>query len=195
MKFNIHSHLQKRPLSWSALASFEWNPEDWYRSYVLGEKQFSREMEFGSYVDKRIQTDSKFLPDLPRYALMQHKMKTSFGKIPLVGIPDGLDFDVLHLADFKTGKKAWDQKRADETGQLTFYLLLLWLTNNVKPEQFKCYIHWLPTKENGDFSITLIEPVKIHTFETKRTMRDLLDFGKRINSTVKLMNAYANNHA
>jgi hypothetical protein len=184
----------KRPLSWSGISSFEYDPEQWYEKYVLGEKPSSKEMTFGSIVDKKIQDDPYFLPKVPRYPLMQFPLKATFNKIPMVGFPDGLDLENMKLADYKTGKAKWDQKRADETGQLTMYLFLLYIVKKVKPEEFKCYIHWLPTKENGDFSITLINENDVQTFETKRTMRDLLEFGARINTTVKAMNEYLQSH-
>ncbi len=180
----------KRSLSWSSISSFKYDKEKWYDSYILGIKQTSREMDFGSVIDKRIQKDPTFIPLLPRYPLMQHKMEVMFGGIPLIGYPDGLDIDKPTLADFKTGKVPWTKKRADETGQLTMYLLLLFITKKIKPEEFKCLIHWLPTQENGDFSISLVDENVFHTFETKRTMTDVLKFGNLINETHKEMVAF-----
>ena len=111
-------------------------------------------MAFGSMIDKRIQEDSSFLPELPRYEHMQYKMKVMYDGIPLVGIPDGLNLTgKKELADFKTGKKAWDKQRTDETGQLTFYLLLLYISEKLRPEDFDCYIHWLPTQEKETFQM------------------------------------------
>jgi len=183
-----------RPLSWSAISSFEWNPEQWYQSYVLGIRTTSPEMEFGSYVDKRLQKDPTFLPDVPRYPLMQHLMEAKFGKIKLKGLPDGLDLDNFILADYKTGKKAWDLKRTQETGQLKMYLLLIWLTEKIPPEKFTCRIHWLPTCVKPDLTIGLIEPCVCQTFEVKITMQDILEFGVRINKTYAAMQEYAANH-
>lgn len=185
---------RKRAFSWSAKSSFDYDPKQWYDTYVLGKQQFSKEMTFGSNIDKRIQEDPKFLPTIPRYPLMQHKMKATLGKIPLVGVPDGLDFKNYLLADYKTGKNAWDQKRADETGQLTMYLLLIYETEKIKPEKFRCFIHWLPTQDNGDFSISFHDSLKPITFETKRTMTDLIRFGKSINATYKAMIKYCENY-
>lgn len=187
---------KKRPLSWSAISSFEYDKEQWYRSYILGEKQTSKEMTFGNIVDKRIQNDPSFLPEVPRYPLMQHRMKVSFNGIHLVGVPDGLDLKNFHLADFKTGKKAWDKKRANETGQLTMYLFLIYISEKIPPEKFKCLIHWLPTKDASDFSIQFRDiPCLPVTFETKRSMADILKFGDRINKTVKAMQEYVDNYS
>lgn len=199
--FDIMVFLEGRPLSWSAISSFEWSPEQWYQTYFKGIRQSSPEMTFGSKVDSRIQKDPKFLPSLRRYKYMQHKMKVSYAGIPLVGIPDGLEMEITkELADYKTGVKPWDQARADETGQLTFYLFLLYISYRHKPEDYRCRIHWLPTvkTENGNFDV-VIEFVpdidsNIKTFETKRTMVDLLAFGERIKKTVAAMQEYVRNH-
>lgn len=198
--FDIYEYLQNRPLSWSAMSSFEYDPEQWFVSYILGVKSHSKEMDFGSYVDKRIQSDKTFLPSLPRYDEMQYKMRVVFNGIPLVGIPDGLNIRIPEKrlgADYKTGKKVWDQARADETGQLTFYALLLFISKKFKPESFDWMIHWMPTRENGSFQIEFVPNIEkeIKTFHTKRTMNDLLQFGMRINRTVEAMQEYVRNHA
>lgn len=184
--------LKKRPVSWSFISSFEWSPEQWFDTYMLGKRSSSKEMEFGSMVDKRIQEDPAFLPMLERYAIMQHPMKASLGDIPLIGYADHFDRAGFRVKDDKTGKKAWDQKRADDTGQLTMYCLLLWLTEKIPPEKLRLYIEWIPTKEAGDFSIQFRDkPVVPVIFETKRTMGDVLKFGNRIKTTLVAAEAYA----
>lgn len=199
-----------RPISWSFISSFEYDPEQWYQSYVLNKRSTSKEMTFGSMVDKEIEINSKYLPDVVRYPIMQHKMRAKLGKIELVGIADtylpfkGSRYEASKLGcsplaalrDYKTGKKPWNQKRADETGQLTMYCLLLWLTEKIRPEDVELYIDWLPTKETGDFSIQFKDrKVRPYTFKTKRTMRDVLEFCTRIERTLILAEAYCQNHA
>lgn len=192
-KFNIRDIYHKdRPLSWSAISSWEFSPEQWYDKYVCGIKQESKEMAFGFWVDTKLQVDPLFLPQVERYPIMQHGMRVSFDGIPLIGYADGWDPDTLRLKDDKTGKKKWDKKRADETGQLTCYAFLLYLTEKIKPQDLQLYISWLPTVENGDFSIGFrddpVVPVVLHT---SRTMLDILQFGGRIKTTLALMEAYA----
>lgn len=197
-KFNIYEFLKTRPLSWSAISSFEWNPEQWFDTYILGNRQTSKEMTFGSFIDKQLEENPAFMPHIIRYPIRQHKMCAKLGKIPLIGIADTVLLPSGPLArktavrDYKTGKKAWDQKRADETGQLTFYGLLLWLCEGIKAEEIDFYIDWMPTQEGGDFAISLIDDTVVRTFHTKRTMVQVLMFGKRIQDTVKAMELYAN---
>lgn len=211
---NYKTFDKKRPVSWSFISSFEYNPEQWYENYVLGIKSTSKEMTFGSSIDLKLQDDPKFLPHVVRYPIMQHKMEAKFGKVPLIGVADtyrpkgyqevfkvGERMEVggflpASLRDYKTGKKAWDQKRADETGQLTMYCLLLWFTEKIQPEHVDLYIDWLPTKEGGDFAICFRDNnVKAFTFKTRRTMQQVLEFGQRIHKVLAEAEAYCKSHA
>lgn len=223
-------------MSWSGISSFEWNPRQWYDKYVVHGKckrddpekgiiaicvvvgfadpecpvvKKTIELEFGSYIDKRIQDDPTFLPELVRYPVLQHEMTGMFNKIPLLGFADTfrpasngvtlekkrVDFDPKKhykpaIRDYKTGRKPWDQKRADETGQLTMYLFMLYLRDKIQPEDVECYIDWLPTHiEEG--KIAFIKEGDIRTFKTRRTMQQVLEFGQRIKDTWEKMEEYA----
>lgn len=183
---------EMKRMSWSAISSFEYDPEQWYQQYYLGIKTDSKEMAFGRKIDERVQVDPKFIPTLRRYKHMQHRMEVIFDGIPLIGVADGFEeLKRAALGDYKTGKKAWDQKRTDEAGQLTMYGLLLWLTIKLRPEKVDFYIHWLPTTETNDFRIEFRDrPVVPVTFKTQRTMRQLLEFGVRIKKTEAAMRKY-----
>lgn len=187
-----------RPLSWSAISSFEYDPEQWYKKYVLKEEDpASKEMLFGSLIGKQLEKNSSFLPSIIRHSKMEHCFKVTFGKIPLVGYADSFcTITNRKLAEYKTGKKAWDQKRVDEHGQLTMYCLMNYITEKISPEEIDITLIWMPTQENGDFTISFVEPIEenIKIFKTKRTMQDILKFGARIKSTVKAMEEYAQNH-
>lgn len=184
-----------RPLSWSAISSFEYDPEQWYAKYVLKQEQLpTHEMLFGSAMGQQIAADDKFLPELPRGLIYEHEMRTTFGGIPLIGFADSYSpKEVLH--EYKTGKRAWDQKRVDGHGQLDMYLLMLLNIEGVRPETLDVWLHWLPTEQNGDFSIQFCMPFKVHSFKTKRTTRQVLEFGTRIKSTYKAMQEYTKSHA
>jgi hypothetical protein len=197
--FDIYKFLEKRPLSYSAVSCFadpQWgSPEKWYDTYILGKRQSSKELTFGTMIDKLIQEDPTFCPQLPRYPHMQYQLDVVYKDIPMTGKPDGLDLDNFILADYKSGRNPWDKKKADTTEQLTAYLLFIYLKHKIAPEKFTCKIHWIPTKYTHDFKITYrdkdIVPV---TFETKRTMLDLLKFMGKVESTVKAMQAYVRQH-
>jgi len=189
---------KKRPQSWSSFSAFWWNQEEWFNRYVLHYDQtVTRELEFGKAFAKSIEDGTCKVPELMRHLTgkKEHPFNVMFGKIPLVGYAD--DFDPVtfrRLEEVKTGKKPWDQKRVDEHGQIDMYLLMNLITNKVKPEEVACRLHWLPTQENGDFSISFIEPVKVHTFETARTTRQVLNFGMKINKTYRDMEEFVKSH-
>lgn len=183
-----------RPLSWSAISSFEYDPEQWYEKYVLGKPTpFSVEMDFGKRVGESFCTDKPMAP-VTKYEIMEHGITVPYADIKLIGFFDSYDPTNYKIREYKTGKKAWDQKRADTHGQIDMYLLLLWLNNKIPPEKVQIHIDWYPTELRGDFSIGFIEPLKIQTFETKRTMLQVLQFAQRIKNTVKAMETYCEAH-
>lgn len=211
IKFSIYEFLKTRPLSWSALSSFEYDPEQWYRRYYLGiESEKSAEMEFGSMIGKRLESDPTFLPQIPRQSKMEHKFVTELDfsewdgnelvkekKIPIIGYADSFcGKTYLFLEEYKTGKKSWDQKRADKHGQVEFYLLMNLFINRIQPQDVKCRITWMPTWKDEKGVIRFLEPIekRIKTFETKRTMRQIMIFADRIRENVEAMERYVNNH-
>lgn len=197
-----------RDLSWSQCSCFEnpdypeySDPERWYRQYVLNQKDPpTPQLEFGSMIDKKIQNDPTFLPELERFPKAQYEMKatllTNSGKIRLIGFADGWDHNPLkyRLKDDKTGAAPWNQARADKTGQITWYLLELRLMHGIKPEQVQCQIDWIPTQQNADLSISLVKPTVIQTFYTKRTTTDILKMASWIETVRNKMIEYAKNH-
>ena len=186
----------KRPLSYSSINSFEYNKERWYETYILGKRQSSRQLTFGSKIDLMLQNDPNFLPQIPRDGLLQHEMVVSFNGIKLIGKPDFINLEKYILRDFKTGVVKWDKKRADETDQLTMYLFIVYIKYKIPPENFKCYIDWMPTEESGDFEIRFVEPIEqnIQQIETSRTMQDIAKFGVKIKKIIKEMEKYVKNH-
>ena len=183
-----------RPFSWSQLSSWEYDKEQWYRKYVLRQQDpETPEMRFGKEFAKSVEDGVDSIPGF--IAALQrkkeHKFLVRFGKLRLVGFADAFcDETFLALDEIKTGKKAWTQKRVDSHGQFDMYLLMNWITNKIMPEQVRCRLWWIPTEERGDFTICFKAPVRVHSFETRRTMMQIVAFGSRINQAVKDMEAY-----
>lgn len=189
-----------RPISWSQISSFEYDKEQWYRKYVLKQKQpTTPAMEFGKTVGERIATDTKYLPGIPREKVMEYEFIAVYKGIKLVGYADAFDDAVFRLREYKTGKisKPWTQKRADKHGQITMYLFMKWLNGKITPDRFECSLHWMPTIEAEDGSVSFVEPVEknIKHFYTRRTMKDLREFAKRLEETVAAMDRYCDTHA
>lgn len=193
---------KERPLSWSQISSFEYDPKQWFDKYILGiEQPKTPELEFGSMVGKKLETDPTFLPQIQRHNVMEHEFKCEFGGVKLVGYADSFcTITNRKLAEYKSGVKIWDKSRVDQHGQLTFYALCIYIMYGIKPEDIEIELIWMPTKriEKGDLSVTIefVEPIEenIKVFKTKRTMSDILKFGARIKKDLKEMELYALSH-
>lgn len=187
--------LHSRPISWSNISSWEYDKKQWARKYLdLIKDPPSREMVFGSMIGKKLETDPTFLPQIERHSKMEHEFKASISGITLIGYADTF-CDVTHtkLGEFKTGKKAWDQKRVDEHRQITMYCLMNFIAMKVKPEDVEIKLWWMPTVELEDFSIAFVEPIEenIRSFTTQRTMKDILHFAAYIKKVYAEMEEYA----
>lgn len=186
--------VRNRPLSWSAISQFEYNKEQWFDKYVLGKKlPSSPELEFGKVFADAIEAGKPLAP-VTLLSKVEQPFEVMFGDIPLIGYADTFDHVNKNcIGEFKTGKKTnpWTQNRVDDHGQITMYYLMNFITNKIPPKDMTSFLEWIPTRLNGDYTVTLIEPVVVHHFDTKRSMIDLMKFMRRINDTVKEMESYA----
>lgn len=187
---------RKRPHSWSQHSQFrDYDKEQWYQRYVLGKRMATtKEIDFGSLVDKRIQNDPSYIPKIPRGTSLQHTITLPFGNFSLTGLFDIFDEVITFIGEVKTGKAEWDQERVDKHDQITMYCLLLYLKDNILPDGVKLKLYWLPTCENADFSISFARPFKIHEFETKRSLEQCLNFAAEVVNIRKEMEQYILNH-
>lgn len=189
---------KKRAMSWSSYSSFKYDPERWYKKYILNEREpDTKESIFGKQFADSLERGTCSVSLLTK--ILQNKKEHAFsvmlGEIPLLGYADDFCIKTFReLNEVKTGKKIWTQKRADEHGQFNFYLLMNYITNKIVPEDVHCRLFWLPTVEEGDFSIKFKEPLEIKVFHTKRTMTDILRTAADIKKTWNDMEQYCLNH-
>ena len=213
-----------RPVSWSNISSFAFDAEQWRQKYVVhgkcrgpkdGEPAYceimegyyrscpviatSPQLEFGKKVGERLATDPKYMKHVPRYEAFEYEFGASIGDIPLIGFADGFtkapDSKALHvLGEYKTGKSPWTQKRADEHGQITMYLLMLYLKEKIRPEDVTCFLHWMPTTITPKLQVDFLDKKKVTTFETRRTMTDIIEFAAQVKEVRKQMIRYAAKH-
>lgn len=185
---------KSRPLSWSSISSFEYSKEIWYEKYILGkEEPPSAEMIFGKKIAKCIEDGTCEILGVTDFLQKkkEHKFNVMFSGIPLVGFADAFDENNFKkLDEVKTGKKTWNQKRVNDHRQIDMYLLMNFITNKIKPEDVECTLYWIPTQNNGDFSISFVEPLKVKRFKTKRTLMDILNFGVYIKRIYREMEDY-----
>ena len=181
------------------ISCFEYDKEEWYKRYVLGEQTPpSKEMLFGNKFAKSIEDGTCDYPGL--LAALQPKKEQPFevqlGQLRLKGFADAFDnVNYKVLDEVKTGKKEWNQKRADEHRQIDMYLLMNLITNKVRPEDVTCSVYWCPTEERGDFSVQFVEPRVFKKFVTKRTTAQVLKFASYIQDIHKDMLSYALAHS
>lgn len=203
----------ERAVSWSMISSYKFNKDKWWFKYVYHGKctkefcmianevnefcpvvETSPEMTFGKEIGHKLETDPTYLPQVPRQIVMEYKLSGMWKNMKLIGYADSLDDVVYFLEEYKTGRNAWTQKKADDHEQITLYLLVLYLTKGIRPESFQNRLHWLPTMITQEGKIQFVDPFEHHTFYTTRTLAQCLDFANYIEKVYKEMNEYAENH-
>jgi hypothetical protein len=172
-------------LSWSQLSLWEKDQNLYYQVYIEGLDQFkTKYLELGKRMATTLENgfDEEHDPIfefvatfMPGYPKKEFDIKIEFEGIPLVGKLDGWNEKTMTIGEYKTGKN-WTQNMVDKHGQLTFYALLIWLKYKKLPE--KILLHWAKTEEDLDGTLKLTGDIK--TFSTKRTMKDIIVFSKRI---------------
>ena len=124
-----------------------------------------------------------------------------FNGIKLIGKPDGLDLENKIVGEYKTASRGWTQEMADcvdpmrpyykNGAQLTWYALLLHLTQGWRPEDIRFELTSIPTVwEQGEMPKPTGE---IQTFTTRRTTRDIFDMGKDLTDAWRAIGEYCGN--
>lgn len=185
----MKTFLKKRPLSWSAISSFQFNPEQWYNKYILGkEEPQSEAMKFGKAFGKSCELRKPLAP-VTLYKEVEYPLNVIFSGIPMTGFIDTYE-PHIGFREFKTSNKVWTKDKAENHGQLKMYALMLFIQHKVKPEDLRIHLDCIQTTERGDFKVEFVKPVKVHSYEVKLTMKDILSFGSEIKQTVKQMGEY-----
>lgn len=191
MKYELD---KKRALSWSAISSFEYDPEQWFDKYVLGKKQEETSaMLFGKQIGERLASDPTFMPEVPRLPVYEYKLTARIGDIPLIGYIDAFDKDIPALLEFKTGKK-WDRKKAESHGQIDLYCAMLWAMHKIHPGDLDIKLVWMETEQGGDFSTQFVKGMKPVIFPLKKSMVDVLNMLVRVKKVYAQMLVYTDTH-
>lgn len=188
---------QVRPLSYSQLASFEYDPEQWWRNYVLEQRDpTTPAMAYGTYIGDLIGTPECPIPGLTPPGKKEYALQASLGEIKLVGYCDHFCPDTLVLHENKTSDKPdrWDQNKVHHHGQLTMYALMLFLRDKIKPEDIEMYLNFVPVVRGGDMLYKLPDPPIFHSFPTSRNTMDIMKYSRYILDTVKKMEEYYDSH-
>lgn len=189
---DLHTQLQWGVMSWSMISSWQYDPEQWYKSYYLGIRQPPNKlMQIGIDVGDRLITDPTFLPTLERPDMFEKNLSAVIGNVKITGHIDGWFKNGIDEYKTSLNKNRWDQKKVDEHGQLDFYCLLRYIHEKIRPEDLRLRLWSIPIIEFGDFSWEAQTPV---CFNTKRTFTQVLKFGAYIKQVHKDMTDYIKSH-
>jgi len=186
MKTNI-----KYPVSYSQLSSFEFDPEQWYRRYVLKKRDpATPAMEYGKLVGERLASDPDFLPKVPRGDIYEYELNAKLGDVPYIGYIDAYTpHHTLHEYKTSENKKRWTQATVDAHTQLDMYAMLLYLQHKVRPEDLTIALTYIPVRRKGDFTYECYGEPK--TFQTKRTLSGIMRYATYVEKLLKTMERYA----
>lgn len=144
--------MQIKALSWSEYWLYNNRPDDWYKEYVLGIKsEPSREMILGSIThsafegkewkkelkdkfftanyERTIQKllDGVKIPECTKEVwLGNYRQIYEETNCAMTGRADGVNIRQNLIIEIKTGKGLWNERRANEHEQLTWYSFLYW---------------------------------------------------------------------
>lgn len=184
----------KNYLSWSALNTLENSEEQYRRFYIRGEKMpINQGMAFGKQVADALEKNETtgdivtdlILSQLPRCEFRELKIEAKIpigGEvIPLLSFIDTANGIMSAFKEYKTGTTAWDQKKADNHGQITFYCVVMQALTGKIPDDIE--LIWAPTRKNSSGEMELTG--EIRRFKTKRTTADILKMKIRIKKAWK----------
>lgn len=170
-------------LSYSQMVLVEKSPRGYLEYYIYGEeKRTSRAMAYGSKLADSLENDEEtgdMLLDLmaiqlPKFELMDMPFETTIGgpePVPILIKPDSAKKDLSAFKEYKTGVTKWTQKKADESGQVTFYTMGMYLITGNIPQDIEL-IH-LPTEYDADGRPRVTGDM--HRFPTQRHMSEILN--------------------
>lgn len=173
-------------LSWSQLSLYEKDPNLYYQVYWEGIDQFkTKYLELGKRMADTLENGYDVEHDelfelvavfMPAYPKREFEIKVTHEGIPLVMKLDGWNEATMTLGEYKTGK-CWTQAMADQSGQITMYALGIWKKFKISPKKIKIFLHWAKTEEDEYGELKLTGDIK--TFETKRSLADLILFSEQ----------------
>lgn len=193
----------KRYLSYSEMRSYEYGEHEYVNRYLLGvypepnidmklgtiihrtienpEYPWLQEMRAEGFSKSKIMKIRKLINKMYKKRPVQSEVMmtaTDANGIELLAILDGFDKETRSMDEFKTSDRdeMWNQHIVNYHRQLDFYAYVYWL----KYHQFfkEMRLHFLNTGKST-----------CQTFYTTRSMRDISETRKRVDTFVQLMMA------
>mgnify|MGYP002640649166 FL=1 len=178
-------------ISYSQYALFNSSPKAYYEKYVLEkESKGTKYQQFG----KKLMEDLEFLEKIPKslrevlkYGIVEFELTTQSKHIDkdLFGIIDVISDNKNHFIEIKSGKKPWTKSEVAKNEQMLFYALMINLKYKIIPRATLVYVETEDTEDGG-----IRYTGNIERFNRVFTLEELVDFGKKIQLTVKEIEAY-----
>lgn len=197
--------LPKGYLSYSQIQLWKSNPARYISHYMDGGDTdiHNSGLAYGKVVADALEqgvetgdllTDAAMLL-LPKYDVADKEIRTTVktkdGCFDILGRPDSLDSVTKNFIEFKTGKNAWSQTKAQRHPQLLFYALLIYLAYGVVLKDAQ--LVWIQTEEvitshsPSDWlpeDRKVIKPTgRVETFKVEFALVDIL---KCLSETVRI---------
>lgn len=189
-----------RPLSWSSMNLLETDERRWIAKYLEGKEvnlnnsgiRFGK--RFAEHLEKKtddieFQVITKELihydkPEMPLSCVFH----SSEGDISLIGSADSAKADLSAFRERKTGRIPWNQKKAQNHGQMHFYGFMIQTMTKKIPD---AWLDWLETEESmQQVSFT----GRIEMFHVLLSPLDMLKMKARIIKAAKRIDQLVRNH-
>lgn len=188
----MKKRFQTRPLSWSQISSFQYSPDQWYTSYILGKREPANSLMLaGSRIGDAIGTDTNPVTGLEPVGDKEYALKVEIDGIKMVGYADHFCPDTLVLNENKCSDKKgrWTQSKVDKHGQIDMYLLMLMHQDGIKPEDVECWLNFILLDHVG-VGYNVHNPPVFKRFKTARTTEQVSQFLDDVKQTIELMQQY-----
>lgn len=181
--------LPKGYLSYSQIQLWKNDPERYIAIYMDGRDELrttNAGMEYGKIVADALEkgvdvgdlmTDSAMLL-LKKYDTPDQEirtdMKTKYGWLSLVAKPDTRDSVTHDFREYKTGKNAWTEKKAQNHPQMIFYAMVIYI--KFKTLISRAWLDWIETEAvMNDVGVNEIMPTgRVESFLVTFTLGDVL---------------------
>lgn len=147
-------------LSWTQVDTWLRDPRKYARKYFEGEEEAPTEqMTLGKRTSDALESGKEtgdveidtLVALLPHYQKREHEikatLKTRAGDVVLLGKLDTFGMAPIRFREYKTGRVAWTQSRAEKHKQLLHYAALIWLFHGKLPSEV--WLDWAQTEWRG----------------------------------------------
>lgn len=111
--------------------------------------------------------------------LLNVNKKGEADDIPLLALPDTAKPDYTAFKEYKTSVRKWTQRMADDSGQITFYVTVIWLATGKIPQDIELVNVQVGYEPDGRLQPT----GEMWRFPTKRSMIDIIKMTGRMKRT------------